>query len=230
MINLIVEVFKVFAKHNLFNEGIELVGSWCFQLYQKHLDAKAFPLKTQDIDFLVPSPYRGKEHKDFIKDLEALGFQCDFYGDGSLYLWNAELKIEFITNEKSCGTPNSVKIKQLGINAIPLRFVSLLLDEPITLVEKRIKILVPNPAHFCLHKLIIASRRRKIDKSLKDLQQAICTSVIVSDQKLQELFGSLPKKWRQTIIRTLVKGSQEIPLLEAETNKLLLTLQNIKTL
>ena len=229
MINTITRILKVLADNNLFREGVELIGSWCFQLYQKHLDVEKFPLRTQDIDFLIPNPYRGKDHPDLIKQLEALGFQCDCRSDGSLYLWNAELKIEFITPEKGRGVDRSIKIRKLGINAIPLRFVMLLLDNPITIEESGIKVLVPNPANFCLHKLIIASRRRNIDKSLKDLQQAICTSVIVSDQKLQSLFCSLPKKWRQTIIRTLVKGFQEIPLLETETNKLLLTLQSIKT-
>ena len=61
MIKLVTEILKVFADNNLFNEGIELIGSWCFQLYQKHLGAKSFPLRTIDIDFLIPNPYRRKE-------------------------------------------------------------------------------------------------------------------------------------------------------------------------
>jgi hypothetical protein len=61
VIKLVTEILKVFADNNLFNEGIELIGSWCFQLYQKHLGAKSFPLRTIDIDFLIPNPYRRKE-------------------------------------------------------------------------------------------------------------------------------------------------------------------------
>ena len=61
MIKLVTEILKVFADNNLFNEGVELIGSWCFQLYQKHLGAKSFPLRTIDIDFLIPNPYRRKE-------------------------------------------------------------------------------------------------------------------------------------------------------------------------
>lgn len=226
MVKLIERILKVFADNHLFDEGVELIGSWCFQLYQKHLGAKNFPLRTQDIDFLIPNPFHGKEHLDFIEQLEKLGFNRDFNRNGSIYLWNAELKIEFITPEKGAGVDGSIKIGKLGINAIPLRFVSLLLDNPITVVEDGVKILVPNPANFCLHKLIIASRRRKIDKSIKDLQQAICTSVIVNKEELLKLFNSLPKKWRQAIMRMLEKSKQELPLLNDEIDKLTLTLQN----
>lgn len=226
MIKVVMDIFKVFADNGLFNEGVELIGSWCFKLYQEHLGAKHFPLRTQDIDFLIPNPYPGREHSDFIQRLEQLGFSCDFKRDGSLFLWNAELKIEFITPEKGRGVDSSIKIKKLGLNAIPLRFVGLLLDKPITIVEDDIKILVPNPTNFCLHKLIIASRRRKTDKSLKDLQQAICTSVIVDNRSMQKLFKSLPKKWRAAIIRMLDKAKKNLPLLLEETEKLELTLQN----
>jgi hypothetical protein len=219
-------VLKVFAENGLFEEGVELIGSWCFQLYEKRLGAKGFPLKTQDIDFLIPNPFRGKDHAGFISKLEELGFKPDFKSDGSLYLWNADVKIEFITPEKGRGADGSIRIKKLGINAIPLRFVSLLLDNPIVVIDKGIKIRLPNPANFCLHKLIIASRRRDIDKGLKDLQQAICTSVIISRREAKTLFDSLPRKWRKAILQMLEKSKQKLPLLSEEIEALSLTLQN----
>lgn len=225
MVKIIKEILKVFADNNLFNEGVELIGSWCFLLYQKHLGAKTFPLVTQDIDFLVPNPFRGKEHLDFIAKLKNLGFNYDFNYDGSLYLWNAEVKIEFITPEKGRGVNEAIKIKKLGIKAIPVRFVTLLLDNPIKIIEDGIDVLVPNPANFCLHKLIIASRRRKLEKSLKDLQQAICTSVIVDEEEIYKLFVSLPKKWRQAILNMLEKAKEELILYIDEINALERTLQ-----
>jgi hypothetical protein len=65
MIDVIFKVLKVFADANLFDEGVELVGSWCFWLYQKKLGVKNYPLRTQDIDFLIPNPYRGKDNEGF---------------------------------------------------------------------------------------------------------------------------------------------------------------------
>lgn len=226
MIKAIADILKVFADNNLFEEGVELIGSWCFQLYQKHLGAKSFPLRTQDIDFLIPNPYYGKEHLDFIEQIEKLGYSHDFKRDGSIYLWNADLKIEFITPEKGRGVDGSIKIKKLGINAIPLRFVNLLLENPIKIEDSGIRILVPNPANFCLHKLIIASRRRKLGKISKDLQQAICTSVVVDKEDLLKLFNSLPKKWKAAIKRMLERAKKELPLFIEEIERLELALQN----
>ncbi len=226
MIENVARILKVFSENNLFDEGVELIGSWCFQLYQKHLGAPQFPLRTQDIDFLIPNPYRGKENKNFIEQLEHLGFSYDFDSHGSLYLWNADLKIEFITPLKGRGVENTIKIKPLGFNAVPLRFVDLLLDSPITVIDEGIKIKIPNPANFCLHKLIIASRRRKTEKTLKDLQQAIHTSVIADAQRIKNLFDGLPRKWKLGILRTLEKTEKEMPLLSQEIEKLKFTLQN----
>lgn len=72
MIDLVGKILRVFADNDLFEEGVELIGSWCFQLYKERLGAKDFPLRTQDIDFLVPNPFYGKAHEDFIKQIEAL--------------------------------------------------------------------------------------------------------------------------------------------------------------
>jgi hypothetical protein len=228
VVGIVEKILKVFHDNNIFNEGVELIGSWCFQLYQKYLGAKSFPLRTQDIDFLIPHPYRGGEHKDFINKLEELGFTCDFNNDGSLYLWNSELKIEFITPQKGRGIERTIKVKELGISAIPLRFVSILLDNPITVKEGDINILIPNPVNFCIHKLIIASRRKKIEKSLKDLQQAIYTSVITDSEETRKLFDSLPKKWKQAILLMLERAKEELPLLLDDIENLELTLQKTK--
>ncbi len=227
MVELISKIIKVFADNDLFDEGVELIGSWCFKLYQKHLGIEKFPLRTPDIDFLVPTPFHGREHTNFVKQLESLGFDVDFKSDGSLYLWNAELKIEFITIEKGKGTDKAIKINKLGINAIPLRHVGLLFDKPIIIVDHGVKVLVPAPSRFCLHKLIIASRRRKLDKSLKDLQQAVYTSAIVNKKEIQGVFLTLPKKWRQAVLRTLDRAKAEFPSMGTEVEELLLTLQNI---
>lgn len=227
MINIINKVLKIFADNKLFDEGVELIGSWCFQMYRKHLKAKSFPLRTQDIDFLIPNPFHGKEHHDFIEQLKEIGFKHDFNSDGSLYLWNADLKIEFVTPEKGRGTDKAINIAKIGIRAMPLRFVTLLLNNPIKIKEKGIVILLPNPMNFCLHKLLIASRRRRKDKKIKDLQQAICTSVIVNSAKMNRLFKSLPKKWQQTIIKMLEVSKKELPVYDKEIEKLGLTLQEI---
>ncbi len=76
--------------------------------------------------------------------------------------------------------------------------------------------------------MIISSRRKKIDESLKDLQQAICTSVIADPEAIRKLFNSLPKKWKQAILLMLERAAEELPLLLDDIENLKLTLQKVK--
>lgn len=227
MLDSVHQILKVFEKNNLFNEGVELIGSWSFLLYQKYLGAPQFPLRTQDIDFLIPNPFTGKPNQAFIDQLMELGFQRDFRKDGSLFLYNAELMIEFITPEKGRGVDEAIRVKQLGLRAIPLRFVNLLLDKSIIIEDNGLKIRVPNPCNFCLHKLIVSSRRRKPEKALKDFQQAVYASMIVEKKELQELFITLPKPWQKIILNVLDKNMDVLPLEADKIENLKLTLQSI---
>ena len=212
--NDIKEIIKVFSDNNLFEEGISLIGSWCFRLYQKHLGADKYPLRTQDIDFLIPNPFKGKKHPELFQQLEAIGFKYDFNrSDGSIFFWNADFKIEFIIPAKGAEESKAKKIDKLGISAIPLRYVNMLLKESITIKENNLKIKLPNPINFCLHKLIIASKRREKGKRIKDIQQAVLTSEIVDQNILKEKFSALPTKWKSLIVKSLGIKDTEITTL-----------------
>ena len=47
------------------------------------------------------------------KELEEIGFRCDFNTDGSMYFWNSELKIEFIVPEKGRGAAGSQNTRSI---------------------------------------------------------------------------------------------------------------------
>jgi hypothetical protein len=119
MIEIVKKILKVFDENNLWEKGVELIGSWCFVIYQKHFGVKSFPFRTLDIDFLIPFPYRAKNKIDLISLLEPLGFKTGFNPDGSIYLWSSELKIEFITAERGHGEDKAKEIKNLSLKAIP---------------------------------------------------------------------------------------------------------------
>jgi len=71
----------------------------------------------------------------------------------------------------------SLKIRQLGVPAIPLRFLDYLIENPVPAValgRKPVLVKVPQPARYAVHKLIV-SRERKPSQKLKaqkDLQQS----------------------------------------------------------
>lgn len=98
MVEAIRKIFKVFADNNLFEEGVELIGSWCFKLYQNYLGVKKFPLSSLDVDFLIPVPFHGKEHLGFIKQLE------DLYNKGDVSVFCENRNVPNYTNiSKQCG-------------------------------------------------------------------------------------------------------------------------------
>lgn len=228
MLEIVRKILKVFEENNLWDEGIELIGSWCFILYQKHFGAKFYPLRTQDIDFLIPVPYKGRKHIDLVDELEKIGFSHSFNQSGSIYLWNSELKIEFIAPKRSKGIENNINIKNLSIKAIPLRFANILFIDPVYVEEDGIKILIPNPASFCLHKFIIASRRKSSDKTEKDLEQAIYAFAISDKKKIRQIYLDFPKPWKAKIIKNLETAKNILPLSKEEIDKIIITLQNIQ--
>jgi len=225
MIQSVREILRVFERHGLWDAGVELIGSWCFYCYQQHFNLLPYPLRTQDIDFLIPDPYRGKTQVNLVDELEQLGFQREHRYDGAVSLWNAELKIEFIVPEKGRGTDKAKLIKALGIRAIPLRFVNLLLDHPITLAESGIRVIVPDPAAFCLHKLLIGQRRRMTDKRLKDFEQALGVMPAINTHKLRTIYRQLPRPWQRGVQQALARAAADLPVQEDAAQQLAAMLQ-----
>ncbi len=228
MMGLVRKILQVFERYKLWDEGVELIGSWCFHLYQRHLGVQPYPLKTQDIDFLLPYPYRGHVHVDLIKELEALGFRHDFRPDGSSYLWNAELRIEFMIPERGREMEKAPVIRALGLRAMPLRFVELLLHHPISVVEGGIKVVLPDPAAFCLHKLLVATRRKRSESRLKDFEQALHVVPVMKPATLRRVYLELPKTWQRGVLQSLERAAHDVPLLKDDAVHLAETLQKLR--
>ncbi len=208
-------IFTYFTKEGLWDSGIEIIGSWCFIIYQKYLPVEKFPLKTQDVDFLVPIPYKGKSF-DFFNLLKSLGFEEFFNPDGSMHFSGCGLKIEFIGPKKGKEKPHY--IKELSITPQILSFVEILLNDSVILrISRGIKVRVPSPSSFLLHKLLIATRWIRKDKKEKDLKQAIYVAKFVLTQKkekekLLRMFEKFPKGWKNRIRKSLKLSNDLLPL------------------
>lgn len=226
MIKAIQGVLTVFEKFSLWDEGIELIGSWCFYFYQRHYGVKEYPLRTQDVDFLIPIPYKGKQNIRIVDELQKLGFKRSFDSSGCVFLWNSEIKIEFIVPKKGKGDEDSVRVNTLSLTAIPLRYVDMLLIDPEYIEENGIKIRIPNPAAFCLHKIIISSRRKRKDKTEKDIEQAIYVYQATDKKIIRRVFLSYPKSWQKSILRNLTDSIEKYPLISRDIENAFLTLQS----
>ncbi|MFH1232084.1 MAG: GSU2403 family nucleotidyltransferase fold protein [Planctomycetota bacterium] len=75
------------------------------------------------------------------------------------------------------------------------------------------RITLPHPANFALHKLIISQRRTQKDKASKDIETAriILQALIDKGDKgvIKKVFDGIPQKWQKKIIRGLKKIEQK---------------------
>ncbi len=75
------------------------------------------------------------------------------------------------------------------------------------------RVKLPHPVAFALHKLIILGRRAKQEKADKDRDQALSLLhfVIKHDKpaKIKAVFGSMPKSWQKNIKDVLTKLDEE---------------------
>lgn len=217
--------FTELTKHGLWEEELEIVGTWCFILYQRFLDVPHYPLSTRDLDILIPLPYKGKA-LDISELLKELGFNENFNPDGSMFFAGYGLKIEFLAPKKGKGKDKPEYVKSLGITPQLLRLMNILLHESTILkIGRGMNVRVPAPTAFLLHKLLVALRRDAPGKTEKDIKQAIYVGKYVLQKseeqvKLFHLWQSFPFSWRKKARQALMKAREIVPLEEATVNAL----------
>ena len=199
-----------------FDAGIELIGSYCFKVYQSHFGVEWFPLRTVDVDFAIPMPYKGPS-ADLEAVLKELGFRQEFKSDGTIFYEGNGLRIEFLQPRKRNGNKKpSPKVKELSTIAIPLPYLNLLLDNKVEVSLRDIgRIALPSMPAFTLHKLLIASLPIRKRKKEKDLKQAcaVAKKIIMEDSLMMEVRGLLkemPATWRKKINNSALKISDYI--------------------
>ena len=133
--------------------------------------------------------------------------------------------MEFLVPERGKGVDHALSVKPLSLKATPLRFVDMLLQDPVTVKVGDIAAKVPNPLNFCLHKLIIAQRRKKSEKKQKDIEQAVYTLPAVGEDEFDKAFHGLPKKWKSKAVQSLEKGLELVPLEREVVERVLETLK-----
>lgn len=126
------------------------------------------------------------------------------YPSGLVKYDHPDLSVEFLIPERGRGTNKPYEIKKLHINAQGLRFLTLLSENLMTIRTDDLKVTLPEPAAYVLHKFIIGRRRLKKEKEEKDLNSAKEIGEFLLDdpeqrKKLRDIFDSLPRKWQNKI-------------------------------
>ncbi len=186
-----------------------VIGSWATLFYQDYFkDPNYHPvIRTTDIDFLVPKKPPRNLSLDLSKMLKGLGFMEEFSHDGWVTFEKPDLHVEFLCPQIGQQSDEPKSIPELGINVRPLRFMSLMARETIQCSFHGIKMILPHPAVYGIHKLIVSTRRTKDFKRDNDRQQAEMVLTSLSDSKdiafLREVFGKLSKKEKGAVLEAM---------------------------
>lgn len=191
------ELLAALARVGLWEAGAEVVGSWCFRIYQAHLGVSVYPLRTDDLDVLIPIPWLGQP-VDLSELLRGLGFMERITPDGSTVYHRPGIRVEFLSAARGRSTEEAKPAAGLGVRSQALRFMDLLLDNPLRIkIMAGVTVTVPAPSVFTLHKLLISARRTKEHKRVKDAAQAIAVARYVLTDARQR--ASLKAAWQELL-------------------------------
>jgi len=213
------ELIAMLAKEGLWEAGAEVVGSWCFHFYQVFLGVSAYPIRTEDLDILVPIPWQGRP-LDLADLLRRMGFNETITPDGSTTYHRPGIRVEFLSAARGRDAEKAAPAKGLGVQSQALRFMDMLLDNPLPIkIMAGVTVVVPAPAAFTLHKLLICGRRKKEHKRAKDMAQAIAVArfiLLSADQResLATTWQALLPSWRNRVFRSLSQTRAVYPMEE----------------
>lgn len=216
--------FDLFDKilHRLAKEGVLesliLIGGWCQYMYRIHYDntPDISGLRTLDIDFLIPRPFRTSIQKNVDDMLLDIGFSREYSVLSSYQKYvHPELEVEFLTPETGRGSSKPLQIKSLHLSAQRLRYVNMLQQNDIHVDYKGLRVRVPHPAAYVLHKFILYEKRKNPFKREKDLKSAVEIGEFVlrlnSEKKqMVNIYAHLPKSWQTIIARVMKKSSDKL--------------------
>jgi len=213
--DLCLEVLRRMKREGILDK-IMLVGSWCVLLYEDYFKGKSIlpVLRTRDLEFLFPVPLRLDRKTDLYDLLKDLGFVLDYKGEqGYIIFQHPDLILEFLVPARGRDSGKPFPLDQLGINAQALRFMDALARNPIQMLFDDVKVTLPHPVDFALHKLLIAGRRKEGTKAEKDRAQAIALLTALIDsgetETIHTVLDAMPKSWRKTIKRELLALGEE---------------------
>jgi len=202
-----------------------IAGGWAPLIYYHYLlsDKTREPLRTKDIDIVVPAHLKKRKDRTVDEILTEAGFESQFRSrhvppvlsyEGKI--GNFEVEIEFLTHRKGA-RDGQVAVVQEGLHAQLLRFIIILLENSITVDidefklkdNEFLKIRVPTPRAFIFQKGLIFTRRTTDEKKSKDLYyifDILSNCEELKTQLLKDISNfkeSYPLSWSKQFINNL---------------------------
>ena len=209
------EVLEVLQREGLLDRLI-LIGSWCAHFYETYFRKGSFEagIKTLDMDFLVPKTRAlGDEAKSIEKLLKPLDFEADFTASGWERFVHPDLRVEFLIPRIGAMSDNPRTIKELGVVAMPLRHTSALISNVVIIERDGLRVKVPHPVAFSLHKLFVSTRRKEMGKGMRDreLSFRILTALphAMSKDEVLKIWESFTAKEKKAIVEVIAAEGRE---------------------
>lgn len=149
-------------------DHVILIGSWAEYLYERCnvIDGFISTTKTLDIDFLVRNIRKPREKIALVDAFKDKGYELSFRHTGVVTLIKDGFEVEFLAKqvgkpEPIVDSPNFGKLETLG----HMRIID---ENTVTVVYEGVAVIIPHPASFALHKMIINKDRK--EKQEKDAE------------------------------------------------------------
>ncbi|HWA18507.1 MAG TPA: GSU2403 family nucleotidyltransferase fold protein [Devosia sp.] len=222
------DVIAALAEAGLFRLRGVLVGTTAFQCYAALLAVRlsGAVLQTSDADFAQFHSISAAVGDSIPPILEILRAVDPSFRElphqansqkSTRFKSRSGFTVEFLVPNTSSDdyTGRPAPMPALGLaSAEPLRFLDFLIYEPVRAILLHgpgVPVLVPSPARYAVHKLIVSSRRRGGDqsrtKSLKDLQQVQILIEAFDQRRLSDEFAAAYAEafdrgphWREAIV------------------------------
>jgi len=179
---------------------IVIAGGWApFIYYHYLLNKKEIePLRTKDIDIVVPEKLAKRKNRSVNEVLNEAGFESKYKSrhtppivsyEGNIE--GSDVEIEFLTHLRGSGRDRVIKVQD-DLHAQALRYMIILIDNSIKVSINDLKtekgkflgVRVPSPGAYIFQKGLIFIRRTRPEKSAKDLYYIF--DILSNCQELRE--------------------------------------------
>lgn len=199
-------------------QNLILIGGWCQNVYKEYFGnpLEISTLRTADVDFLISNPPNIGKEANLPQVFKRIGFDEEFsILNGYTKYVHPELEIEFLIPEMGRGKNKPYRIRELNVQAQGLRYLNLLQDHTLEILFHGITIVVPEPAAFVWHKLMISERRNNQAKTQNDIRAAkqVGEYLLKNEhqrKRMKLIYDDLPAKWKRSIIAIAKQHSEGI--------------------
>ena len=223
------EILKIINETGL-SDKLVIIGSWAYWIYQNYVfNEKISPvtLRTMDIDIFVSRNFKFTEEISLSAIFEKQGYRWFRSLNSEVDKFEkSDFKIEFLTESKGRGIENNFRIKGIGVNAITIRYLDLLNEGYMKVKIEDMKVSLPYPVNYALHKLIVAqlrhtNRTTQTSKKEKDISQGVGILTKLNKDEVKKKLNSLPKKWQTKIIQSIEDSGNTLLLRHLKEPELL---------